>query len=306
MRTVLIAVSLLAYSVAAVAAIPEPKVQKINDRVYALLGPMEFPNKKNEGYIVNSTVIIGEKGVILVDTGFTDEIGKMLARHVAKLTNKPVTHIINTHHHGDHTLGNIAFPGTEIISSQKCREWLEKTGPEWVQTVESMTSMQFPNTKPVLASRTFQENTRVDMVIHGVRMILWTPHGSHTEGDMMVYLPDDKVLIGGDILVNKIMPQFRDAHVKDWVGTLDEISKVDFKTAVPGHGPLMTKSDVSKLHIMMSALYTGVEEGYKKGLSDSEIRKTLNLKDWKKLVHYEETMGADINKTYLEVEAANF
>jgi hypothetical protein len=75
---------------------------------------------------------------------------------------------------------------------------------------------------------------------------------------------------------------------------------------VPGHGPLMSKPELHKLHRMMAALYNGVEAGYKKGLSDSEIRKNMDMKDWKKLTHYEESMGGNINKAYLEVEAANF
>jgi glyoxylase-like metal-dependent hydrolase (beta-lactamase superfamily II) len=306
MRALLLALSFLVYSLNVGAALPEPKVQKINDRVYALIGPMGFPNKENQGYMVNSTAIVGDKGVILVDTGFTDEIGKLLAARVTKLTNKPVTHIINTHHHGDHTLGNIAFPGTEIISSEKCREWVEKTGAEWIVTVQNMTGMKFPNTKPVPATRTFKENTRVDLVIHGVRMVLWTPFGSHTDGDMLVYLPEDKVLIGGDVIVNKTVPVFRDAHVKNWAATLEEASKLDVKTVVPGHGPLATSADVAKLGRMLAAFYAGVEAGYKKGLTDNEIRKTLDLSEWKKLSHFEENMGANINKTYLEVEAANF
>jgi len=306
MRSLITAFALMLFTHAAGAAPPAPKVQKINDRVYALLGPMEFPNRKNEGYMVNSTAIIGEKGVILIDTGFTDEIGKHLAKAIAKLTTKPVTHIINTHHHGDHTLGNIAFPNTEVVSSEKCRAELEKTGAEWIAMVQEMTGMQFPNTRPVLAKTTYKENTRVDMSIDGVRLVLWTPFGSHTAGDMLVYLPDDKVLVGGDVLVHKIMPAFRDAHVKTWIATLEAAGKLDFKTAVPGHGPLMTKPDVAKLHRMMEKFYAGVEAGYKKGLSDSEIRKTLDLKDWKGMVHFEESMGGNINRTYLEVEAANF
>ena len=110
MRTIIAASVLILISTLAQAApLPTPRVQKINDRVYAMLGPMEFPNKTNRGYMVNATALFADNGIILVDTGFTDEIGKHLARTIATLTPKPVTHIINTHHHGDHHLGNIAF-----------------------------------------------------------------------------------------------------------------------------------------------------------------------------------------------------
>ncbi len=297
---------ILASTTVQAASIPAVKVQKINDRVYALLGPTDVPNKSNQGYMVNATAIIGEKGVILVDTGSTDEIGKHLAKAIAKLTPKPVTHIINTHHHGDHNLGNIAFKGAEVISTQQCKELVEKTGHEWIDMVQSMTGGKFPNTKPVPANVTVAQDTRTERVIDGVKIVLWAPKESHTPGDLMVYLPDDKVLMGGDILVNHFTPNFRDGHVKNWIGTLEEIQKIDAKFIVPGHGPLMTKADVAAMHKLMTILYAGVEAGYKKGLNNAEIRKTLDLSQWKKLPHFDDMMGGNINRAYLEVEAANF
>ncbi len=304
----LIVASLLVFisSLAQAAPLAATKVQKINDRVYALLGPTEFPSKSNQGYMVNATAIIGDKGVILVDTGFTDEIGKHLAKAIAKLTPKPVTHIINTHHHGDHHLGNIAFKGAEVISTQSCKEIVEKTGYDWIATIQTLSGNKFPNTKPVPASVTVKQDSRTERVIQGVKVVLWAPKGSHTPGDLMVYLPEDKVLISGDILVNGQTSNFNDAHVKSWIGTLDDVQKIDVKTIVPGHGALMTKADVATMHKRMASFYAGVEAGYKKGLSDSEIRKTLDLSQWKKLSRFEEQIGPNINRTYLEVEAANF
>lgn len=308
MKRALMTLLFFAFTQSAVAApkLAEPKVVKINERVYALLGPMGQPSKHNQGYMVNSTVIIGEQGVILVDTGSTDEIGRHLAKVIAKITPKPVTHIINTHHHGDHVLGNVAFKGAEILSSEQCKALVEKTGEEWIQIMESMVGRKFPNTKPVPATVTFREDSSSDRSLQGVKMLLWVPHGAHTPGDMMVYLPDDKVLIGGDVLVNTTVPVLRDGNVRNWISALAKVQDFDAKTIVPGHGPLMSKADVGKLHKLLAGFYAGVEAGYKKGLSDSEVRGSLDLADWKKLKEFETNMGANINRTYLEVEAANF
>lgn len=295
-----------ANAVSAETRLPEPKVVKVNDRVYALLGPLGLPSPHNQGYMVNSTVIIGDKGVILVDSGGTDEVGKHLAKAIARITPKPVTHIINTHHHGDHVLGNVAFKGAEIISSEQCKVLVEKTGMEWVQIMENMVGRKFPNTRPVPAMLTFKAESSNSRSFEGVKMVLWVPRGSHTPGDMMVYLPDDRVLIGGDILVNTTTPVMRDGHIRNWVGALAKAQEFDATTIVPGHGPLMSKSDVAKLHNLLAGFYAGVEAGYKKGLSDSEIRGTLDLSEWKNLHEFETNMGGNINRAYLEVEAANF
>ena len=288
------------------AQIPEPRVVKINERVYALIGPMGLPSQHNQGYMANSTVIIGDKGVILVDSGGTDEVGRHLAKSIARITSKPVTHIINTHHHGDHVLGNVAFKGAEIISSEQCKALVDKTGMEWVRIMENLVGRKFPNTRPVPATLTFKEESSNGRSLQGVNMVFWVPRGAHTPGDMMVYLPDDRVLIGGDILVNTTTPIMRDANVHNWIGALDKAQEFDATTIVPGHGPLMNKSDVAKLRKLVAGFYAGVEAGYKKGLSDSEIRNTLDLAEWKKLKEYEVNMGGNISRAYLEVEAANF
>ncbi len=288
------------------AAIPTPKVVKVNDRIYALLGPMELPNKENQGYMVNSTLIIGDHGAILVDTGFTDEIGAHLAKAIAKITPKPVVHIINTHHHGDHTFGNAAFPQAKVISSEMCRKLLMEGEADWLATVENAVGRKFPNTHAVPASQVYARNSKTELTLDGVKMVFWVPEAAHTQGDMMVWLPDDQVLLAGDILVNEVTPNFRDAQVKEWIHALAQIQEVPAKTVIPGHGPLMSLTDVAAMHARMAKLYAGIEAGYKDGLTDSEIRNKLDLSAWQKLHHFKEQMGGNINKAYLEVEAAAF
>lgn len=282
-----------------------PEVVKINERVYALLGPLELPTRYNQGYMVNSTAIIGDKGVILIDTGFSDEIGEHLKKAVAQITPKPVTHVINTHHHGDHVLGNSAFRGTTIISSALCKKLVDETAAEWLALLEEATERKFPNTMAVLPRLTYALETKTERVIDGVRLVLWVPKGSHTAGDMMVYLPDEQVLVSGDILVHHIMPNFQDGFIKDWVETLSQVVALKPKTIVPGHGALMTTAEAAAMQRRMAALYAGVEAGYKKGLSDSEIRTTLDLAEWEKM-HFFNMMGGNINRTFLEVEKASF
>jgi len=288
------------------AALPAPKVVKVNERIHAFIGPMELPNKKNQGYMVNSILIIGDTGAIVVDTGFTDEIGAMLARQVAKLTSKPVTHVINTHHHGDHSLGNTAFPNAKILSSEQCRKLALEHGAEWIAIVEAAAGRKFPNTKVVTAEVTYPQNSKTELTLAGVRMVFWIPQAAHTLGDLMIWLPDDQVLLSGDVMVNKITPNFRDANLKEWINALRDVQSLPVKTIVPGHGPLMSKQDAATMHLRMANLYEGIAAGVKAGLTDSEIRKNLDLTEWKKLHHFDEQMGGNINKAYLEIEAASF
>ncbi len=297
--------AMLLFAGAVCAELPAPKIEKISDRVYAILGPVGLPDKSNGGYMNNSTVILGDKGVILVDTGFSNEIGVHIKKAVSKITPKPVTHVINTHHHGDHSLGNIAFQSAQFISAEKCKELVETTGYDWIRIIENVLERKFPNTKPVPAGLTFGDG-RTEKIIDGVKLVFWVPRGSHTPGDMMVMLPDEKLLIAGDIVVEHMAPSFRDAHVRNWIGALQEIETLDVKTIIPGHGPLTNTKSVAAMHKRMQALYDGVAAGYKKGLTDSETRKTLDLSEWEKMVSFPELMGGNINRTYLEIEQEQF
>jgi glyoxylase-like metal-dependent hydrolase (beta-lactamase superfamily II) len=305
-RLLMFVCSLLLVTHVFAAPIPPTKVVKVNDRVYALLGPMALPNKENQGYMVNSTLIIGDSGAIIIDTGFTDEIGAHLRKQIAKITDKPVKVIINTHHHGDHTFGNVAFPGARVISSEMCRKLLLEGEADWLAIIEGSVGRKFPDTRAVPATEVYARNTKTDIVIDGVKMTVWVPEAAHTLGDLMIWLPEDKVLIGGDILVNRITPNFRDALVKKWVEALAEVQTLPAKAIIPGHGPLMTLKDAAAMHDRMARLYAGVEAGYKAGLTDSEIRAKLDLKEWKALKEFDVHMGGNINRTYLEVEASSF
>lgn len=285
---------------------PAVKTVKLNERIYALLGPTELPNAHNGGYMVNSTLILGDKGAILIDSGFSDEVGAHIRKAAEKLTKLPITHVINTHHHGDHSLGNVAFPGAEIISSENCKKLVEDTGADWIAIAESSIGRKLPNTRPIPASRTYASQTHTPLEINGVKMELWVPEAAHTKGDMLVWLPDDKVLVAGDVLVNTTTPNFRDAETKKWVQTLAGVQQYPAKTIIPGHGPLMTLKDARAMHKRMAAFYAGVEKVYKSGGAEADVRKQVSLREWKKLKHFDEQMGGNINKVWLEVEAENF
>jgi glyoxylase-like metal-dependent hydrolase (beta-lactamase superfamily II) len=287
------------------AEFPEPEVVRIGERLWVLLGPIQHANDKNQGYMINSTVIIGDQGVVLVDPGGTDEIGRFIKRQVKRITQKPVTHVINTHPHGDHYLGNIAFPEATVISSKKCRELVVQDGDTWVRLMESMVGRHFPNTEPITAHVVYPALSKTKVTLNGINMVMWIPPGSHTAGDLMIYLPDEKVLIAGDILVNGVVPTMQDGIVKNWISVLKEVEQIDADVYVPGHGALMKRDEVESLRNAMTRFYTGVQEGYRAELSESEIREKLDLAAWESLERAY-VIGRNINRAYLEVEQDMF
>jgi glyoxylase-like metal-dependent hydrolase (beta-lactamase superfamily II) len=232
-------------------------------------------------------------------------VGRHIATAVRRITDKPVTHVVNTHHHGDHYLGNVAFEGATFISSEVCRRMVLETGPEWLGIMERDIGRKLPGTKPLAAGVTYAQGTRTETFIHGVRVVFWMPRGSHTIGDLLVLLPDDKVLIAGDVLVSRVVPTLQDGFVKNWIQTLDEIQALGVVHFVPGHGDLMTLRDVIDLRNTMFRFYSCVKQGFRDGRSESDIRKSLDLSMWEKLER-SYVIGRNINQAYLEIEADSF
>lgn len=283
---------------------PDPQMVPVNHRVHVLLGPVQHANPLNQGYMINSTVIVGDKGVILVDSGGSAEVGRHISAAVRRITDKPVTHVVNTHHHGDHYLGNVAFEGATFLSSEVCRRMVLETGEEWMRIMGQAVGRPLAGTRPLPASVTYAEG-RTEGLVQGVRLVFWVPRGSHTAGDLMVYLPDDKVLIAGDVLVNRVVPTLQDGFLKNWIGTLDELLALDAVHFVPGHGDIMAVSDVAGLRDAMIRFYDGVRKGFRSGLSEEKIRNSLDLSMWNKLERAY-VIGRNVNRAYLEVEADSF
>ena len=283
------------------AGFPAPEIERINERVVVLRGPIQHANSANQGFMINSTVLMGDKGVVLIDPGGTNEVGQFIRQQIGKITRKRITHVINTHPHGDHYLGNVAFPESIVISSEQCRALVDQTGDEWVRLMEQLVGRKFPDTVPISASVVYPALSKTTVTLNGLNVVLWVPLGSHTAGDLMIYLPDDRILVAGDILVNGVVPTMQDGVVKNWISVLAELEKVDANVYVPGHGALMQRDQVRALRNSISRFYSGVRDGYLGGLSESEIRGTLDLSEWEKLERAY-VIGRNINRAYLEIE----
>jgi len=301
-------IALLMFTGAVSAAdFPDVKVQKINDRVYAMLGPHDPPNKENGGYMNNNLVIIGDKGVILVDAGSHKDVAEHIDKAIKTVTKKPITHVLITHHHADHHLGLSYFEDAQVIATDYCAKQIQDSGRGHVKWMERNTGKNLRNTEPVVPQTRIALHSRQAMEIDGVKLELISTGTAHTDGDMMVWLPDDGVLASGDILVHHINPQFREGNLKKWIAVVDDqILKLPLKTVMPGHGPLMQRQDIVEFRTLIATFYKTVEDIYKAGGAEADVRKKLDMAKWQSMARFDDMMGGNINKIWLEVEEENF
>lgn len=241
-----------------------------------------------EGGGGNSTVIVGDKGVVVVDAKTTKAGGQQLLDDIAKITPKPVTTVILTHSDGDHVNGLAAFPaGVKVIAQENNKKEQEAAlaaGGRGAPPADHLPTLVITKEKEALT-------------IEGVKFELyhWAP--AHTSGDLIVYLPDQKIVATGDIIAtNNPYPRIHDeknGSAVGWITTARGIVSLDADTFIPGHGAIQTKADIQKRIVDAEARRAQVAEMVEQGKTLDEIKTAvgdndkLNYKSWTQICYDE-------------------
>jgi len=242
-----------------------------------------------EGGGGNSTVIVGDKAVIVVDAKTTKAGGQELLDDIAKITPKPVTTVILTHSDGDHVNGLAAFPaGVKVIAQENNKKEQEAAlarGGQGAPPADHLPSQVITKSK---------EAVTIDA--EKLELYHWAP--AHTSGDLVVYLPAEKIVVTGDIVAtNNGYPRIHDeknGSTAGWLETARGIVKLDADTFIPGHGQVQTKADLQKRIDDAVARRDKVIALTKAGKSLDDIKAEvgdndkLNYKSWTQVI-YEET-----------------
>jgi len=192
-----------------------------------------------EGGGGNSGVIIGDKGVIVVDAKTTPAGGKELLDNIAKITPKPVTAVILTHSDGDHVNGLASFPaGITIIAHENNKMEQEKALAAGGRGAPPAGHL------PTRVVTKNKENLKIDGV--KFELLHWAP--AHTSGDLVVYLPSEKIVFTGDIIATQMPDPLihleKNGSSEGWITTTKGIVGLNADQFVPGHGMVQTKSDI--------------------------------------------------------------
>jgi len=221
-----------------------------------------------EGGGGNSGVILGDKGVIVIDAKTTAAGGKELLDAIAKITPKPVTTVILTHSDGDHVNGLAAFPaGIKVIAQEnnkKEQQTALAAGGRGAPPADHLPSQVVTKNK---------ESLKID----GVKVELhhWSP--AHTSGDLIVYLPTEKIVFTGDIIAggqraDPLIHLEKNGSSEGWITTVKGIAAINADQFVEGHGDVLAKADIQKRLADAEAKRAKIKDLVAQGKSLDEIR----------------------------------
>jgi cyclase len=237
----------------------------------------------------NAEAIIGKTGVVLVDSKTDAKNAQGIIKAVATLTPLPITHIILTHSDCDHANGIAGFPPSiKVISTKNALIELEQTLR--FGTVESQgigNGMPDPNRLPTMLINQEKTDTHID----GIHMILYYTGPAHTSGDLVTYLPDEKLVIAGDFLMQPepgpdglpaqqhgMWWKFeKNGSIAGWFKGIDNILSLKADTYVGGHGEkTWTTADVRALRDGLKTDKDRVDAMADSGKSLAEIQTAFN------------------------------
>lgn len=211
---------------------------ELGDDVFALRYPF---------YDQQIGVVVGDGGVLVIDTRSSHAQAEEVRRDLRLLTNKPVTVVVNTHGHYDHCFGNRVFRPSPIWGHVRCREMIERTGEyqreELVANVPQLGD-DFRAVEIDPPDCTFDNTATVD--VGGREVELRYLGRGHTDNDIVVRMPDAGVLFAGDLLENGAPPYFRDGFPMDWPETVERLLALVEGPVVPGHGDAADRSFVER------------------------------------------------------------
>jgi glyoxylase-like metal-dependent hydrolase (beta-lactamase superfamily II) len=217
----------------------------------------------NEYVPGNTTALVTNEGVILVDDKFEVDVANIAAL-LKTVTSQPIKYVINTHFHADHSGGNAK---------------LQAGGTLAVASAQALARM-------VAANQPGQPNITVEprgtIYLGGKSAEIYWFGRAHTDGDVVVLFPQNRALAAGDMFtVGEGTPQLIDyaggGSAKEWTATVEQVLKLDFDTVVPGHGNVVKKADMQAFRGSTQRLTQLVTQALKAGKSKADVEALMRM-----------------------------
>jgi cyclase len=284
------------------------ELTKVGDGVWAGVAAARY--KVNS----NAAVIETNDGLLIVDSHSKPSAARSLYKDVQGVTKKPVKKVINTHFHWDHWQGNQVYaqgnPGLEIISSDRCKERLVDPnavngGTVFIEkqiaampgeiarlkdaiqkapdaATKSRTEgnlaqaeaylVELKTMTPPVPTRTVSQTVRLQEGGREIHLMLLGR--GHTDGDLYVYMPKEKVMVTGDAVVDW-MPFIGDGYPEEWIQTVAALEKLDISQLVVGHGDPAPKSHLTFFRNYLTDLVDAVKKGAAAGMPLEDMKKKI-------------------------------
>lgn len=269
--------------------LPPPTVEEVSKGIFAYI------QLDGSWFLNNAGCIAGERTATVIDTTGTEARARAFHAAVRQVTPNPVSALINTHSHGDHTHGNFMFADSAIISSELCRREIIASGHAANALFPMVDFGDCPVTPPTV---TFDEKLAVHVDNLRVELIFVGP--AHTTNDIVVWIPERKLLFSGDVIFNGGTPFALGGSVAGWLQALMRIEQLGAETIVPGHGPVCGPEVIGEVRAYLEFVREAAQRGFAADTPPLELAQSLDLGRFAAL-HDRERLVPNLHRVYSEL-----
>ncbi len=248
------------------------------------IAPKVFVETELHG--ANVAFIATGEGVILIDTPMLPTEARRWLAEIERRTKQRVLYIVNTDHHRAHVIGNQHFPTAKVIAHENAWKEMKSYGDSFRTRLLNMYRDRIPEAveewkqslEIVKPQITFVNRT---ILYRGDKEIHLIPVGGHTPATTVVYMPNEKILFAGDVVVTNRPPFLSQGDTKEWLQALTYLRKLRYDVLVPGHGELTGKQATEKMSEFLRMVRRQVRSAYRAGMSKADTSRSLSH-----LIHY--------------------
>ncbi len=267
---------------------------EVSDGIYA------YVQHDGSWWINNTGFLVGKREVVSVDTCSTVARTDAYRSAIAAVTDRPVTTVLNTHHHGDHTFGNFRFPGATVLGRDGLREALLDWGPP--RSAPFWDEVDWGEVELCPPTVTFED--RVSVYVDDLHCeFRSTGTAAHTTNDAFLWIPERKLLFSGDLLFNGGTPFMVQGSVAGALEVLDLVESLGAETIVPGHGAVCGPEVIGQVRGYVQFVQDLAARGHAAGVSPLEAARNTDLGSYAELLDAERIVG-NLHRAYAEVEGA--
>jgi glyoxylase-like metal-dependent hydrolase (beta-lactamase superfamily II) len=259
----------------------------------------------------NTGIVIGDDCVLVADTQATPAMAADVVRRIREVTDKPIKYVVLTHYHAVRVLGAAGYGAEHILASQDTRDLIVERGEQDKASEIGRFPRLFQNVETVPPGLTWPTMTftgKMTLWLGKLEVQLIQLGRGHTKGDTVVWLPEERALLSGDLVEFGATPYAGDAYFKDWPQTLDNIAALKPAALVPGRGAaLTTPAEVAEgltgTRNFISDVYASVQEGVKAGRDLNTVYKDTYAKlkpKYSQWVIFDHCMPFDVSRAYDE------
>jgi glyoxylase-like metal-dependent hydrolase (beta-lactamase superfamily II) len=281
---------------------------QLTDRVYYFYGSIEGRSPQNLGMNNNVGFVVTDGGVVMIDSGPSHQVAARIADAVAGVTGQPITHVINLGSQDHRWLGNGWFldHGAEIVALRRTAETQQRYAASHMnRSTRSLGEEVMAGTVPTAAPEPIDAD-RHQMEVGGVRIEMIYTADAHFPGDIMVHLPEEGVVFTGDVVyTERLLGIQPESDPEGKLTNFHALEALSPAIVVPGHGAATDLATARRdtgdyLEMLVGEVRAGLENWE---TLDETVERLADLPQFQHLLHYDAWHRANVNQTYLIMEA---